>query len=76
MSPAFSIRLDVLAERAISTSIWPTCVNGEAHEKLRQLYRDQNRWARGIINVASRKVLKRRTITQYAAEIWNVVLVR
>jgi glycogen phosphorylase len=47
---------------------------GEAHERLGQLYRDQNRWARAcIINVASSgKFSSDRTISQYASEIWNV----
>jgi len=46
----------------------------QAHERLGTLYADQNAWARNaILNVASSgKFSSDRTISEYAAGIWNV----
>ena len=46
----------------------------EADQRLLELYSDQDAWARkAILNVASSgKFSTDRTITEYAAEIWNV----
>jgi starch phosphorylase len=46
----------------------------QAHEKLGTLYTDRNAWAqKAILNVASSgKFSSDRTISEYAADIWNV----
>jgi len=46
----------------------------QAHEQLGALYADRNAWAhKAILNVASSgKFSSDRTISEYAAEIWNV----
>jgi starch phosphorylase len=46
----------------------------QAHEKLGALYADQDAWAhKAILNVASSgKFSSDRTISEYAADIWNV----